>query len=143
VKTGKWYSADVKVQADLDNIFTDQFWRGLKYENVYLHDYDSPQAVRTSFMEYIDLYDHRRQHSSLQYQTMASVYQRRKSSIPRPVSPPSGIRQGAPVVRRTGGLGWNGAMKSWCFVPRSVDVMCVVSKDNYPFLKMTMAFRPC
>lgn len=69
-------SMDGKGRA-LDNIFTERFWRSLKYENVYLHDYASPQEARAGIKAYIDLYNHRRPHQSLQYRTPASVYQRR------------------------------------------------------------------
>lgn len=30
-----------------DNIFTERLWRSLKYEEVYLHDYQSPREART------------------------------------------------------------------------------------------------
>lgn len=69
-------SMDGKGRA-LDNIFTERFWRSLKYENVYLHDYASPQEARAGIKAYIDLYNHRRPHQSLQYRTPTSVYQRR------------------------------------------------------------------
>ena len=38
-------SMDGKGRA-LDNIFTERFWRSVKYEEVYLHDYDCPRAAR-------------------------------------------------------------------------------------------------
>jgi putative transposase len=71
--------AQVRISMDgkgraLDNIFTERFWRSLKYENVYLHDYASPREARAGIVAYIDLYNHRRPHQSLQYRTPASVY---------------------------------------------------------------------
>lgn len=68
----------------LDNIFTERFWRSLKYENVYLHDYDAPRQARTGIGEYIELYNYRRPHQSLQYRTPASVYH--KEVIVHPIT---------------------------------------------------------
>ena len=44
--------AGVKISMDgkgraFDNIFTERLWRTIKYECVYLHDFDSPKEART------------------------------------------------------------------------------------------------
>jgi putative transposase len=57
-----------------DNIFTERLWRSLKYEEVYLHDYQSPREARTGISRYVDFYNHERLHQSLAYQTPAEVY---------------------------------------------------------------------
>ena len=54
-------AVDVKVSMDgrgraLDNIFTERLWRTVKYEEVYLHDYDSPREARQSLTRYFDFY---------------------------------------------------------------------------------------
>lgn len=87
--------AQVRIRMDgkgraLDNIFTERFWRSLKCENVYLHDYASPREARAGIVAYgivayIDLYNHRRPHQSLQYRTPASVYH--KEVIVHPTTP--------------------------------------------------------
>lgn len=72
-------SAGVKVSMDskgraLDNIFTERLWRSLKYEEVYLHDYQSPKEARLGISRYLDFYNHERLHQSLGYRTPAEVY---------------------------------------------------------------------
>ena len=59
------HSADVKVSMDgkgraSDNVFTERLWRSLKYEEVYLHDYQSPREARTGITRYLDFYNHER-----------------------------------------------------------------------------------
>lgn len=58
----------------MDNIFTERFWRTLKYEEVYLKDYATPREARQSIDEYIRLYNQDRMHSSLDDLTPAEVY---------------------------------------------------------------------
>jgi putative transposase len=58
----------------LDNIFVERLWRSVKYEEVYIKDYQSvPQATR-ELRAYFDFYNHQRFHQSLDYQTPAAVY---------------------------------------------------------------------
>lgn len=57
-----------------DNIFTERFWRSLKYEEVYIHDYASPREARQGITRYIELYNHKRPHQALGYQTPARWY---------------------------------------------------------------------
>ena len=57
-----------------DNIFTERLWRTVKYEEVYPHDYQSYQEATESLHRYLSLYNMRRLHQSLEYQTPAEVY---------------------------------------------------------------------
>ncbi len=57
-----------------DNIFTERLWRTVKYEEVYLRDYQSFDEAHSSLRQYFHLYNHRRLHQSLNYQTPAEVY---------------------------------------------------------------------
>lgn len=57
-----------------DNIFIERFWRSLKYEEVYLKDYQSPREARESITAYMEFYNYKRFHQALKYQTPASVY---------------------------------------------------------------------
>lgn len=66
-------SMDGKGRA-VDNIFTERFWRSLKYEEVYLHDYANPREARKGITRYIELYNHYRPHQSLNNHTPASIY---------------------------------------------------------------------
>lgn len=58
----------------LDNIFTERLWRTVKYENVYLQDYASPREARAGIRDYLEFYNQRRPHQSLEYRTPAEVY---------------------------------------------------------------------
>jgi putative transposase len=48
-----------------DNVFVERLWRTVKYEEVYLHAYDSVSEARASIGRYLDFYNGRRPHSSL------------------------------------------------------------------------------
>ena len=48
-----------------DNVFVERLWRSLKYEEVYLHAYDSVAEARASLGRYLVFYNERRPHSSL------------------------------------------------------------------------------
>jgi putative transposase len=66
-------SMDSKGRA-LDNIFIERFWRSLKYEDIYLNDYQSITELRDGLKNYFDFYNNRRGHQSLKYKTPAEVY---------------------------------------------------------------------
>jgi putative transposase len=57
-----------------DNIFVERLWRSLKYEEVYLHAYDSVSAATAGIRQYFTLYNTRRPHSSLTDRTPDDVY---------------------------------------------------------------------
>ena len=48
-----------------DNIIVERLWRTVKYEEVYLHAYDSVREARISIQHYLDWYNRFRPHSSL------------------------------------------------------------------------------
>jgi putative transposase len=48
-----------------DNVFVERFWRSIKYEEVYLHAYDSIAEAKAGIGRYIAFYNARRPHSSL------------------------------------------------------------------------------
>jgi putative transposase len=66
-------SMDGKGRA-LDNVFTERLWRSVKYEEVYIADYDSPRAAHRGLSAYFAFYNHRRLHQALAYRTPAEVY---------------------------------------------------------------------
>ncbi len=47
-----------------DNVFVERLWRSVKYEEVYLHAYDSVPDARASIGRYLDLYNPASQHPS-------------------------------------------------------------------------------
>ena len=64
----------------LDNIWIERFWRSLKYEEVYLNEYDSPMRAWQGIREYIEYYNTRRAHQSLGYLTPAQVYNQKPAA---------------------------------------------------------------
>ena len=58
----------------LDNIFTERLWRSVKYEEVYLKDYQTVQEAKESISNYLTFYNQERIHQSLGYKTPAKVY---------------------------------------------------------------------
>ena len=57
-----------------DNVFVERLWRSVKYEEVYLKAYDSVSEARTSIGCYLDFYNRRRPHSSLDDTTPDQAY---------------------------------------------------------------------
>jgi putative transposase len=57
-----------------DNIFVERIWRSIKYEEVYLHAYDSVSQAKAGISRYIDFYNAARPHSSLDKQTPDEFY---------------------------------------------------------------------
>lgn len=57
-----------------DNILIERFWRSIKYEEVYLKEYESPREARNGIKEYMNFYNSERPHQSLGYITPARLY---------------------------------------------------------------------
>jgi putative transposase len=57
-----------------DNVFVERIWRSVKYEEVYLRAYASVGEARISIGRYLDFYNRKRPHSSLDRQTPDEVY---------------------------------------------------------------------
>jgi putative transposase len=57
-----------------DNGFVERVWKSIKYEEVYLHAYESVSQARTSIGRYIDFYNMIRPHSNLKALTPDQVY---------------------------------------------------------------------
>ena len=57
-----------------DNVFVERFWKTLKYEEVYLHAYDSVSEAKASIERYITFYNAQRPHSALGRRTPDMVY---------------------------------------------------------------------
>ena len=72
-RAGVQISMDGKGRA-LDNVFTERFWRSLKYEEVYLKEYCTPREARIGIADYMERYNYHRPHQSLDDQTPAEVY---------------------------------------------------------------------
>ena len=77
--TGRFESAGIRISMDgrgraLDNVFIERLWRTVKYEEVYLKDYRTPREAAQQLEMFFIRYNEHRQHSSLGYQTPATVY---------------------------------------------------------------------
>ena len=57
-----------------DNVFVERLWRSLKFEEVYLHAYDSVSAARAGLGGYFQRYNTERPHSSLADRTPDEAY---------------------------------------------------------------------
>lgn len=77
--TGILENHEIKISMDsrgrvFDNIFIERLWRTLKYEDIYLKDYQSVIEVVLGIEEYFNFYNNRRPHQSLNYHTPAEIY---------------------------------------------------------------------
>lgn len=78
-----WKKNQVNISMDgrgraMDNIFTERLWRSVKYEEVYLKDYETVSDVNNGFSNYFPFYNTERLHQSLNYQTPNEVYNKEK-----------------------------------------------------------------
>ena len=58
----------------LDNVYIERFWRNVKREEFYLNEYPTIKDLRKAIGDYIEFYNYRRWHQSLDYKTPATVY---------------------------------------------------------------------
>jgi putative transposase len=58
----------------VDNVFVERLWKSVKYEEVYLHAYDSVSQARQGLQSYFKFYNERRPHSSLDGKIPDRVY---------------------------------------------------------------------
>ncbi len=77
--TARLLQADVRISWDgrgraLDNIFVERLWRSVKYEEIYLKDYQTVSEARDGLTQYFQFYNYERYHQSLGYKTPFAVY---------------------------------------------------------------------
>jgi len=82
--TGRLERAEVSISMDgkgrvFDNSFIERLWRTVKYEDIYLNEYDSGLALVSGLASYFGFYNHDRFHQSLGYLTPAQVYHQRRT----------------------------------------------------------------
>lgn len=56
------------------NVIVERFWKSIKYEEVYLHAYDSVSAAKAGIERYVRFYNSRRPHKALDRRTPDTVY---------------------------------------------------------------------
>lgn len=72
--TERLQTAEIRISWDgrgraLDNVFVERLWRSVKYEEVYLKDYQTVLEARDGLKQYFRFYNYERYHQSLNYQT--------------------------------------------------------------------------
>jgi putative transposase len=58
----------------LDNVFVERLWRSVKYEDIYIKEYERVPELASGLTIYFRFYDEERPHQSLGYRTPAEVY---------------------------------------------------------------------
>lgn len=58
----------------LDNIFVERLWRTVKYELIYLREFNTVNEVKNALAEYFIFYNTQRFHQALHYKTPADIY---------------------------------------------------------------------
>jgi putative transposase len=79
VYTGRLEQAGIQISWDgrgraLDNIFVERLWRSVKWEEVYLHDYQTVADAVSGLDRYFHFYNQERPHQALGHQTPAQVH---------------------------------------------------------------------
>jgi putative transposase len=77
--TGRLEEAGIAVSRDgrvrgLDNVYIERLWRSVKYEDIYIKDYERVCELETGLTAYFRFYDEGRPHQSLSYRTPGEVY---------------------------------------------------------------------
>jgi putative transposase len=72
-------AAEIRISMDgkgraLDNIFIERLWRTVKYEDIYLRDYETVPLLYRGLDDYFRFYNEERPHQSLGYATPAAVH---------------------------------------------------------------------
>lgn len=71
---------EIKISMDgkgraIDNVFVERLWRSVKYECVYLCDWETVAEAREGLREYFEFYNHQRPHQALNGKTPATIHQ--------------------------------------------------------------------
>ena len=79
VFTARLKAGGIRISMDgrgraLDNVFVERLWRTVKYEEVYLRDYQTVWEARQSLARYFLFYNEERLHQALDYRPPAAVY---------------------------------------------------------------------
>ena len=77
IKVLKSYSINISMDGAgraLDNIFIERYWKSYKYESVFLHNYFNMFDAKLKTRKYVEFYNQKRFHSSLNYKTPDEIY---------------------------------------------------------------------
>lgn len=78
--TGVLNDNKIKISMDgkgrwVDNVFIERLWRSVKYENIYIKDYENIASLNKGLNKYFQFYNSKRPHQSFEYQTPDYQYQ--------------------------------------------------------------------
>ena len=70
---------DIRISMDgkgrwIDNVFIERLWRSVKYEEVYLHAYESLTQARNGLDKYFEFYNTKRKHQTLKAKSNEVYY---------------------------------------------------------------------
>ena len=57
-----------------DNICIERFWRSAKVEKIYLNEYDRVSTLKSDVADYMEFYNYRRFHETLEYKKPMDIY---------------------------------------------------------------------
>ena len=119
--TGRLKAAGVKISMDgrgrvYDNIFVERLWRTVKYEEVYLHHYETMAEAWAGLARYFRFYNRERPHQSLDWRTPHEMYfgQQEATGDPEIVAAaatPVGLRPPSVAAAPPGGFHLNSAQE--------------------------------
>lgn len=77
--TNRLQKSNIKISMDsrgraLDNVFVERLWRSVKYEDIYIKDYQSVSELKYGLEQYFWHYNNERPHQGLDGKTPAMVY---------------------------------------------------------------------
>lgn len=76
---GKLKEYNIKISMDgkgcwVDNVFIERVWKSLKYECIYLQEFDNVLQLKTAISKWMEFYNHIRPHSVFDGKTPNEVY---------------------------------------------------------------------
>jgi len=74
-----------------DNVFVERLWRSVKYEELYLHAYNSVSDVRAGLSRYFHFFNQRRPHAAASRRTPDNVFFTALPELQQQPSPPPAI----------------------------------------------------
>ena len=85
----KLHEYKIKISHDgvgrcIDNIRIERFWRTIKYEDIFIHSYETLPEARLGIAKFIKHYNYHRPHQALDYKTPSELYEGKGASLPAP-----------------------------------------------------------
>ena len=79
IHTQKLKDNDITISMDgkgraTDNICIERFWRSAKVERIYLNEYNSIKELKDDVKDYMEFYNYRRFHETLDYKKPMDTY---------------------------------------------------------------------